>query len=70
MVYNLNEACVGPLWSYHCLSSRRIYIFFNADPFQVNFCLNYSLRDSGLTDTGAIALAEALLRNKSLEVLK
>ena len=66
MVCNLNEACIGPLWSYHC--SRSIH--FNADPFQVNFCLNYSLRDSGLTDTGAIALAEALLRNRSLEVVK
>ena len=47
-----------------------VVFFFNGDSFQVNFCLNYSLRDNGLTDTGAIALAEALLRNKSLEVLK
>ena len=36
----------------------------------ISICLNYSLRDSGLTDTGAIALAEALLQNKSLEILK
>ena len=32
--------------------------------------LHYSLRDNGLTDTGALALARALQENKSLEELK
>ena len=31
---------------------------------------HYSIRDSGLTDTGAIALARALQHNRSLEELK
>ena len=34
------------------------------------FVSNYSLKDNQLTDTGAIALATALQRNKSLEELK
>ena len=61
---------LGPSGVIIAIAAAEAYIAFNADAFQVNICLNYSLRDSGLTDTGAIALAEALLRNRSLEVLK
>ena len=69
-MYNLNEPVLGPYGVTIAIAAETYVFFFKADPFQVHFCLNYSLRDSGLTDTGAIALAEALLRNKSLEVLK
>ena len=37
----------------------------------VNFLVShYSLRDNGLTGTGAIVLAKALQQNKSLEEFK
>ena len=54
----------------HCHNNRNIYC---DDPNQV--CLGVitshcSLRANGLTATGAIALAEALQHNKSLEELK
>ena len=36
----------------------------------MSFILNCSLRENGLTSSGAIALAKALERNKTLKELK
>ena len=56
--------------SYHCYSDRNMV---NVNVPQMCSFLSIthcSLRDSKLTDTGAIALARALQHNQSLEELK
>ena len=52
---------------YHCHGNRNIICVVLSFYLIVS---HYSLKDNQLTDTGAIVLATALQRNKSLEELK
>ena len=69
-----HTSIIGSSGSKHCHGNRKM---FNVDLTQLSVfmsdhtpCTHCSLRENDLTDIGAIVLARALERNKSLEELK